>query len=366
MILGGSTSLFILCSLFIKDKLYLGEVLVASIVGVIFGPNALNVFNPLTWGHTESVILELSRIVLVVQCFATGVELPKAYVERQWRSIFILVVPIMTVAWLVTSLIIWGLIRPLRWLDSLVCAARLMTTDLVLASFAVGKGGKMSRRMPIHLSRILLAESGASDGMASILLNFTLNVYVHRTNIGQIMKFWIPRAILYECLSAIVVGFVIGYIGRRLIKRAHRSDIINKESFLVFYFVLAIFCAGLGSTLGMNDVVIGFAANVGFSNDGWFAVVKSESHISDVINLLLNLAYFVFLGSLIPWSQFNDHRLGLTAWRVVVAVIMILLLRRIPILPVFHKIGIPDIKTYREALFAGHFCLIGVGAIFAS
>jgi NhaP-type Na+/H+ or K+/H+ antiporter len=141
--------------------------------------------------------------------------------------------------------------------------------------------------------------------------------------------------------------------------------LIDRESFLVFYFVLALFCAGSGSLLGMDDLLVGFSAGVGFSNDGWFTQKTEESHVSNVIDLLINLAYFVYLGTIIPWGLYNAPQIGLTPWRLVVVSIFVILFRRIPIMMALKPI-IPDIKTWREALFAGHFGPIGVGAIFVA
>ena len=69
---------------------------------------------------------------------------------RHWRSVIFLLVPVMTFGWLITSVFIWGLIRPLNWLDSLCVAACVTATDPVLASSVVGKG-KFARRIPKHL-----------------------------------------------------------------------------------------------------------------------------------------------------------------------------------------------------------------------
>jgi hypothetical protein len=57
--------------------------------------------------------------------------------------------------------------------------------------------------------------------------------------------------------------------------------------------------------------------------------------------------------------------LQLDAWRLTVLTILVLLLRRIPIVLATYK-WIPDIKTFREAIFAGWFGPMGVGAIFIS
>lgn len=48
-----------------------------------------------------------------------------------------------------------------------------------------------------------------------------------------------------------------------------------------------------------------------------------------------------------------------------VLTILVLLLRRIPIILATYK-WIPDIKTFREAMFTGWFGPMGVGAIFIS
>ncbi|CAI6341259.1 unnamed protein product [Periconia digitata] len=365
IILGGFTSLFMLCSSIIKERLYIGEATVATICGIIFGPHAANLINPLEWGNTDLITLEFSRIVLVVQCFAVGVELPRAYMEKHWKSVSFLLIPIMTFGWLITSLFIWGLFRShLNWLDALVIAACVTATDPVLASSVVGKG-KFAKRVPKHLRDLLSAESGCNDGMAFPFVYLPLYLIHYHQDAGKTTFHWICFTILYECVFGAFYGVMVGYIARRAIRYAHEKDLIDRESFLVFYFVLALFCAGSGALLGLDDLLVGFACGVGFSNDGWFLEKTEESHVSNVIDLLINLAFFVYFGTIIPWPQFNSDIIGLQAWRLVVLGLLVLLFRRIPIM-LAMKPFIPDIKTWREALFAGHFGPIGVGGIFVA
>ncbi|KAF8866993.1 hypothetical protein BDZ45DRAFT_735030 [Acephala macrosclerotiorum] len=364
IILGGFTSLFMLCSSFIKERLYIGEATVATLCGIIFGPHAANLINPGTWGNTDQITLEFSRIVLVVQCFAVGVELPKYYMEKHWRSVVFLLLPVMTFGWLMTSLFIWWMVPAINWLQALTCAACVTATDPVLASSVVGKG-KFAKRVPKHLRDVLSAESGCNDGMAFPFIYLALYLIDYRPDADKVALNWFVITILYECVFGAFYGFMIGYIGRHGIKYAEKHDLVDRESFLVFYFVLALFCAGSGSILGVDDLLVGFAAGVGFSNDGWFTQKTEESHVSNVIDLLINLAYFVYLGTIIPWEQYNNHAIGLTVWRLVILAIFVILFRRIPIMMALKPI-IPDVKTWREALFAGHFGPIGVGAIFVA
>jgi NhaP-type Na+/H+ or K+/H+ antiporter len=46
--------------------------------------------------------------------------------------------------------------------------------------------------------------------------------------------------------------------------------------------------------------------------------------------------------------------LGIEPWKLVVLFIAILILRRIPALLLIYKF-VPEIETWREALFSGHF-----------
>ncbi|KAJ4332197.1 Na+/H+ antiporter [Didymella glomerata] len=366
IILGGFTTLFMLCSSVIKERLYIGEATVATLCGIIFGPHAAGLIDPTSWGNVDLITLEFSRIVLVVQCFAVGVELPRAYMEKHWRSVVLLLIPVMTFGWLITSLFIWGLFNShVNWLDSLCIAACVTATDPVLASSVVGKG-KFAKRVPKHLRDLLSAESGCNDGMAFPFVYLAIYLIRYRPDANEVAFHWFCYSILYECVFGAVYGVVIGYIARRLIRHAHEKDLIDRESFLVFYFVLALWCAGSGALLGLDDLLVGFACGVGFSNDGWFLEKTEESHVSNVIDLLINLAFFVYFGSIIPWTTFNAPDLiGTTPWRLVVLGLLVLFFRRIPIM-LMLKPFIPDIKTWREASFAGHFGPIGVGGLFVA
>jgi sodium/hydrogen antiporter len=70
--------------------------------GVIIGPYGANIFNPRGWGNdptgevTDAITLEFTRVVLAIGVFAIGVELPKAYMAKHWKSLFFLLAPVMT------------------------------------------------------------------------------------------------------------------------------------------------------------------------------------------------------------------------------------------------------------------------------
>lgn len=362
--IGVFTTVFSLISLFFKERLLIGEATVATIYGLIVGPHCLNWFAPTTWGNSDYITMELSRIALVIQIFAVAVELPSKYMLKHWVLVLILLAIVMTFGWLVVGAFMYLLIPGINFASALVIAACTTATDPVLAAAVVGKG-KFARKVPGHLRNVLSAESGANDGMAFPFLFLGLYLVMDKGHPGEIIKNWICITILYECVFGCLLGVVIGYCGRRAIRFAKDKGLIDTESFLAFYIVLTLICTGFGSILGVDDLLTSFAAGSTFAWDGWFAKETEETHVSSVIDLLLNISYFIYFGSIVPWEQFNNGGLGMDVWRLILIAVALLFLRRIPIV-LAMKPFIPDVKTWREALFCGHFGPVGVGAIFTA
>jgi NhaP-type Na+/H+ or K+/H+ antiporter len=68
------------------------------------GPHVANVFNPRSWGEKADVItLEVTRVVLATGLFAIGVELPRSYMAKHAKGLFIMVVPTMAIGWVIVA-----------------------------------------------------------------------------------------------------------------------------------------------------------------------------------------------------------------------------------------------------------------------
>ncbi|AQZ16798.1 (ZYRO0D14102g) [Zygosaccharomyces parabailii] len=353
---------FSLVSLFFKDRLFIGESTVAGIFGIIVGPHCLNWFNPLSWGNADSITLEISRILLCLQVFAVSVELPRKYMLKHWLSVTMLLVPVMIFGWLIIALFVWILIPGLNFPASLLMGGCITATDPVLSQSVVS--GRFAQKLPGHLRNLLSCESGCNDGLAFPFVFLSLNLLIYPGRGGEIVKNWLCVTLLWECIFGSFLGVVIGFLGRKAIKFAESKHLIDRESLLAFYLVLAFTCAGFGSMLGIDDLLVSFFAGAAFAWDGWFATKTRESNVSNVIDVVLNYAYFVYLGSIIPWAEFNKSEIGLDVWRLIILSIVIIFLRRIPAVLLLKPL-IPDIKSWHEAMFIGHFGPIGVGAVFA-
>ncbi|KAN0062189.1 hypothetical protein ACQY0O_005368 [Thecaphora frezii] len=370
--LGAFVCIFSYLSLFIKERLYLGEAPIAAAFGIIVGPVAIGLFNPAKWGGesgetpgghvTDEVTLEVMRVTIALSVFAVGVELPKKYLLRHWRSIAILLGPVMAWGWLITGLLIWALVPGLDYLTSLVIAACVSPTDPILAQAVVG-GPWAEKHVPAHVRHMLMCESGCNDGAAFPFLYLALYLTQNRDNAGYAIGRWFYETWAYEIILGTLLGALIGYAARKFMRFSERHKLIDRESFVAQYVSLAIVSMGVNVLLGSDDLLAAFACGTAFAWDGWFTKQTEDSNFSNIIDLLFNVATFIYIGALIPWHDFANAAIGLSVWRLVVLTILVLLLKRIPIMLAMWK-WIPDIKTFREAVFSGHFGPMGVGAIF--
>ncbi|KAI8070788.1 Sodium/hydrogen exchanger family-domain-containing protein [Gongronella butleri] len=342
-ILGGFILLYGLCSLTIKERLYISEAMVAVAIGVLFGPLCANFINVASWGGDETYITrELTRLCIGIQVMAAGVSLPKAYLRREWRSMAIMLLPVMIVMWIMTALCVWAMIPNLSYLESLMIASCFTPTDPVLANSIVS-GKFAEKRVPINVRHLILSESGANDGLGFPFLY--LAIYLMQQPVGPALGEWAYHVLVYEILLSTIIGFAVGYVARKLLKLAEKNKLIDKESFLVYAIALALFLMGTVSLMGSDDLLACFIAGNSFTWDDWFRKETENAHMSE------------------PWAMFYSEYLQLTPWRLVVLALLVLLLRRLPVVVGLYK-WVPAIHTWREALFTGWFGPIGVGAIF--
>ena len=171
--------------------------------------------------------------------------------------------------------------------------------------------------------------------------------------------------VLYEVVLGIILGALLGWVARKVMKFSEAKKLIDRQSYVAQYISLAVLSIGFTSLLGSDDLLSAFACGCAFAWDGFFNKATEDAEFSNVIDLLFNCAAFIYIGAIIPFDSFNDPRIYITWWRLLVLAILVLLLRRLPAILALYK-WIPDIKTFREALFTGWFGPMGVGAVFIS
>lgn len=269
----------------------------------------------------------------------------------------------MSFSWCISSLFAYFIFKT-TLPTALIIGACLSPTDPILAA-SVLSNSRFSERVPPRIRHLLSAESACNDGVSFPFLYIGLVVFTTNGGPGEAIKEWVTVTLLWQCLLGIVTGLILGNIANRLLRFSESREYISRPSFVVFYLLLAILSIGIGSVLGSDDFLVAFGAGVGFAHDGWFSKKTKSVAFPIIVDHILNSSMFVYFGSVIPWNQFQPSVItpNIKPWALILFLILVLLFRRIPIL-LLTKPLIPDIRTYREALFAGHFGPMGVGALF--
>ncbi|KAJ3044721.1 hypothetical protein HDV00_001125 [Rhizophlyctis rosea] len=362
LFLGLLVLVFGLFSHFIKDRLFSSEAFVATMLGIIVSPVALNLWNSQTefgsgeGGGLDKFTLELSRVILCIQCMAAGVNLPGKYLAIEKQSLMILLGPIMVGMWIFTSLGVKA-VMGLSWAEAFIIGGCLTPTDPILANSII-EGRFAERHVPLRLRQILSAESAANDGLG--LPFVLLPVYLMRLeNGGVAFGDWLYKVVVYQIVLSFVLGLGFGYVARKALKASQRHGLIDQQNILSFSVAIAVALMGVLSLMGADDILACFVAGSAFTWDMWFNQQIQDSHIQTIIDSLLNLTYFVFFGTRIPWVEIGN----LGAWKLVALAVWILILRRLPVTMLLHQ-WIPAVTTVKEAFFLGWFGPVGASAIF--
>ncbi|KAF3908097.1 hypothetical protein ABW21_db0206803 [Orbilia brochopaga] len=369
-VLGGFVLVFGLVSFFVKERLYLSEALIAMLMGVALGPHGANLITPLSYARDNSeenldaVNLAFSRLVLGVQLVLAGVQLPKKYLIDEWKSLGLLLGPVMTVMWLVSGTVVYGLIPGLSYVQALAIGACITPTDPILSNTIV-KGKFADKHIPVPLQRIIIAESGANDGLGYPFLFLALYIYrfaILDNRTGHGVSLFFTETVLYTILLSVAYGTVVGWLAKDLLHWASEKKLVDRESFLVFAIALALFIVGSCGMIGTDDVLACFIAGNVFTLDDWFRLETLDDSLQPTIDMLLNITIFLWFGAVAPWAEFGNT--PEVPWgRLIAMALLVLALRRPPIILLLYKY-IPRIGSLKEAAFAGYFGPIGVSAIF--
>jgi len=355
-VLGGFITLFGLVSYLFKEKFYLSEAcelrlhasdasrsllmqytVISLLAGVIFSPHATNFVRPLEYtgsqANLNAVTLYFSRLVLGVQLVLAGVQLPSRYLKTEWKSLSLLLGPVMTCMWIASSLLIWAMVPNLPFLHALAIAACVTPTDPVLSNSIV-KGKFADTNVPKDLQKIIIAESGANDGLGYPFLFLALYLikYTEDQGLGytggaaKAMGLWFGETWGYTIILSVIYGASVGWVAKELLHWAEEKKFIDRESFLVFAITLALFIVGTCGMIGSDDVLACFVAGNAFTWDDWFRLETLDDSLQPTIDMLLNLSIFIWFGAICPWAMFA-HNDVIPIYRLIFLGILILLLR---------------------------------------
>ncbi|KAH8672418.1 Sodium/hydrogen exchanger family protein [Ilyonectria robusta] len=397
-VLGAFTVLYGIISVKLKQAWYLGEALPAVALGIALGPIAAKFIESEKWGsaeegQTNAITLGVARVMIGVQLVIAGYQLPAKYNWTRWKEMALCLLPIMTLMWLFTTACIMASVSNLTLLAGLVIGSCVTCTDPILSQ-AIAKGPFADKYVARPLREIISSEAGANDGFGFPFLMLAVYLIRHADipaaagaaaeavhhnlvrseEVGRLgggvyeaLKNWLLETWLYIVLLSVVYGAVVGYGACKAIRFALRRKWIDNESYVLFPAALGLFIVGTCGAIGTDDLLACFVAGNALNWDGEYLRETEERHdeVNSCIDVLLNFGGFMYIGSIMPWSQFHDPEgTGLTLGRLFLLGFLVLVFRRIPAILMTYKL-MPSVCTnYKEALFMGYFGPIGAGAVF--
>ncbi|KAH7233076.1 Cation/H+ exchanger [Fusarium tricinctum] len=402
-VLGAFTVLYGIISVKIKQAWYLGEALPAVFFGVILGPLAARFIDSEKWGsategQTNAITLGVARVMIGVQLVIAGYQLPAKYGLTRWKEMALCLLPIMTVMWLCTTACIMLTIPKVTFLAALVIGSCVTCTDPILSQ-AIAKGPFADKYVARPLREIISSEAGANDGfgfpflmLATYLIqhaeipggsteasaeagNATAHALMARAGevgrlgggVGVALTQWLVETWMYTIVLSIAYGAVVGYGSCKIVRLALRWKWIDSESYVLFPTALGLFLVGSCGAIGTDDLLACFVAGNALNWDGHYLRETEIRHdeVNSCVDVLLNFGGFMYIGAILPWSDFNDPTgTGITWGRLFGLGLLILIFRRLPAIFAFYKLMPGVCANWKEAVFMGYFGPIGAGAVF--
>lgn len=338
------------------DRLPLSEPLVATLAGVLVGPQLLGWLElpPIASGAEgfPGGFSEVAEVLLALSMIAIAMRYPFPDVRRTAGSVAVLLTLAMPLMALASAAVAWAVLGPAAGLTAgaaLLLGAAVCPTDPVLSSSVV-TGELAERDISARTRRMLSLESGANDGLALPLVVVCIAVA------GPLTAGDAAAEVVRGVLGALVLGVVVGYAAARAVRFGEAHGAAEPGPVVVFTLVLAIGVLAAARLLDVAAVLAVLVAGLTL-NAGWTGQDRLQAAtLDEALNRFAVLPLFVLLGVALPWGAWAD-----TGWPLLLLVVGVLLLRRLPVLLILAR---PLRLPRRDWLFLGWFGPIGVSGIY--
>jgi NhaP-type Na+/H+ or K+/H+ antiporter len=335
----------------LRRRLDFSAPLLATALGVALGPNALGWIDLPRWFDVHAFLMELARFTIGLGVMTIALRIPRRWPWTSRRGVAVVLGVVMPLMWLVSGLLAYGLL-PLSFWSAMLIGAVVTPTDPIIST-ALITGDLAERALPERLRILLSAESGANDGLAYPMVLLA---------IGELessgMAHWFWHAIVVEIFGAAALGALLGWGTGHVLAFAKRHEYVQRVSVLAFTVALTILVLGVGRLLSVDGLLAVFTSGLLFRSRLPKDAVNDARRVQDAVNQFFVLPFFLFVGTLLPWSDWLAR-----GWRLPLLVAGVLLLRRMPAMLAVRGL-VPQLRDRGDALFAGWFGPIGVAAVF--
>lgn len=330
------------------------ESVIAVLIGLGVGPYGLAWLDLARWGDPHSILEQAARLTLAIGLMGVALRLKRAAIRALLRPIAVLVTLGMLGMWIVSSALASWLLGLSLWAALLLGAIVTPTDPVVASSIVTGKFAK--QHLPLRLRDTLSAESGSNDGLAYMFVMLPILMISHAPD--QAMSRWLVESVLIGVIGAVVLGAVIGLLAAKLLALAERHGLVDGTSLLGYTVAFSLLTLGLAELLHTDGVMAVFAAGLLFNLFSDREEEHEEENIQEAVAKLFTLPMFVIFGIALPLTEWAS-----LAWPLFWLTLLILLLRRLPVLMVLAPTWQPLLNR-QDSAFLGWFGPVGIAAIY--
>lgn len=139
----------------------LSATILALLVGILLGPSVFGLLDLSEWGKPEAILEQASRLTIAIGLMGVALRLPSGYVLSRWRSLLVLLGPVMLLMWLSSGLLAYLILGLPFWVAMLVGAV-VTPTDPVIASTIV-TGEVAEQNLPARVRNLLSSCPGSRE-----------------------------------------------------------------------------------------------------------------------------------------------------------------------------------------------------------
>jgi sodium/hydrogen antiporter len=328
--------------------------LLALLIGVCIGPEALNAINLESLGDRTHLLELAARLALGIGLVGVALRIPSVYPRKEWRSILPLIGLGMPMMWAISTALVYLILGLPFWIAAVI-GAILTPTDPV-ASTPIVTGALAEKNVPGRVRHLISFDSGANDGLAYLFVFLPMLMLTKPA--GEALTHWFLKSLLWEVGLATLLGLALGYFSGKLLQISERAGAIERDWRLVYTVALALLAIGAGKLVHSDEILVVFAAAAAFDQLVSAEDRQNEEVGQEAVNRFFAIPFFVVLGTAIPWAGWRA--LG---WEGVVLALAVLLLRR-PVTLLLLRPWVPGLHGAADALFVGWFGPIAVAAVY--
>ncbi len=183
------------------------------------------------------------------------------------------------------------LFAELNFWEAAVLAIVLSPTDASLGQAVVA-----NPKVPVRIRQTMNVESGLNDGIVMPFLLMALSLAVAETR-AQDPTYWLGLA-LGQIVFGILVGLIVGFLGRRFFEWGKRSQWISIEFQKISPLVLALLAYGIAELVGGNGLIAAFVTGMTAANTAKEKSPEMLYEFAEVgVQSLMMLTFMIVFGA---------------------------------------------------------------------